>query len=254
MLGISTTCCSDVSLGTALHRITGVRGIDFVEIVSENYHMLDEYNCRLHLETLEEEGLKNVIHAPFSDINIASLNERIRRAALDILFETFEVAQNMGSLLVVIHPGHLSPASMKFPKAYEKIHRRSLEEIDRYSRKLGIRVALENMPTFPILDGRTCSRIHELIDGTELYVTFDVGHLNTVTQNFGEFVELLEDRIIHVHLHDNDGIEDSHLALGRGNIPWEDVLKILPRSASWSLELNSLSEAVESLNFIKMHI
>ena len=254
MIGISTTCCSDVSLGTALYKISRVGDIDFIEIVSENYHMLDRYNWRLHLESLESRGLKNVIHAPFSDINIASLNEKIRRASLDILFETFEVAQSMGSLLVVIHPGHLSPASMRFPKAYEKIHKRSLEEIERYSRRLGIRVAVENMPAFPILDGRTCERIQELVDGTELYVAFDVGHLNTVTRNFREFVDLLGDRIIHVHLHDNDGNTDSHLGLGKGSVPWEEVLKILPRKASWSLELGSLDAAVESMEFVKMHI
>ncbi|WP_461866503.1 sugar phosphate isomerase/epimerase family protein [Thermococcus sp.] len=254
MLGISTICCSDVSLGTALYKISRVKGIDFVEIVSENYHMLDRYNYHSHMETLEENGLKSVIHAPFSDINIASLNERIRRASLDILFEAFEIARLMGALLVVIHPGHLSPAGMRFPKAYEKIHRRSLKEIDRYSRKLGIRVALENMPAFPTLDGRTCERIRELIDGTELYVTFDVGHLNTVTQNFDEFIELLGDRIIHVHLHDNNGKNDSHLSLGKGNVPWNDVFKLLPRKASWSLELGSLDAVRESLRFIKTHI
>ncbi len=254
MLGVSTICCFDVSLGTALYKISRIRGIDFVEIVNENYHMLDRYNYGLHLATLEEKGLKNVIHAPFSDINIASLNERIRRASLDILFEALEVAQLMGSLLVVVHPGHLSPAGMKFPKAYEKIHKRSLEEIDRYSKKLGIRVALENMPAFSILDGRTCERIRELIDGTELYVALDVGHLNTVTHNFEEFIELFRDRIIHVHLHDNDGKNDSHLSLGEGNVPWEDILRMLPRKATWSFELTNLDSVMKSLRFIKTHI
>lgn len=251
MLGASTSCLADRSLGVALHRLTGVEGIDFVEIVNEGYHVLDGHNCRPHLEVLEGHGLRNIIHAPFSDINIASLNERIRRTSLEIVFETLRIAQDMGSLLVVLHPGHRSPLSGKFPKAYEKVHRRSLEEIDKTARRLDVKVALENMPAFPILDGQTVERMFEFLDGTDLYVTFDVGHLNTVNGEFKHFIDTFGDRIIHVHLHDNDGKRDSHLALGEGNIPWERVLKLLPKRATWGLEMERIEDLEKSIKFLK---
>ncbi|MBO8175575.1 MAG: sugar phosphate isomerase/epimerase [Thermococcus sp.] len=250
MIGVSTYALFDKSLGVALYKFRGFP-LDFIEIMNEGYHALDKYNYKFHLEFMENHGLKNVIHAPFSDLNIATLNERLRRVMLKVIFETLEIAHEMGSLLVVLHPGHYSPLSFKFPKAYEKVHKRSLEEIDKVAEKIGVKVALENMPKFPILDGQTAERMYNLIEGTNLYVTFDVGHLYTVTSDFTEFVELLKDRIIHIHLHDNDGENDSHLALGDGIIPWSNVLKILPKDVTWSLEVRSLDDFKKSLEFLK---
>ena len=107
---------------------------------------------------------------------------------------------------------------------------------------------------FQILDGQTAERIHELVDGTNLYVTFDVGHLCTVTKNYIEFLELLGDRIIHIHLHDNDGKNDSHLAVGDGVIPWDDVLGILPKDIAWSLEVRNLDDLKRSLELLKGYL
>ena len=107
---------------------------------------------------------------------------------------------------------------------------------------------------FQILDGQTAERIHELVDGTNLYVTFDVGHLCTVTKNYIEILELLGDRIIHIHLHDNDGKNDSHLAVGDGVIPWDDVLGILPKDIAWSLEVRNLDDLKRSLELLKGYL
>lgn len=253
MIGASTYALFDKSLGVAIHKL-GKFPIDFVEIMNEGYHVLNRYNFKFHLETLEEYGLKNVLHAPFSDLNIASLNERIRRATLEQIFDTIEMAHLMGSMLVVLHPGHHSPLSFKFPRAYETIHRRSLEEIDKFAEKMGVKVALENMPKFPTLDGQTAQRIQELIDGTNIYVAFDVGHLHTVDGKFVEFVELLRDRIIHVHLHDNDGKNDSHLALGEGTVPWSLVFSSIPKDVTLTIEVGSLDNIKRSLEFLKIYL
>lgn len=42
----------------------------------------------------------------------------------------------------------------------------------------------------------------------------------------------------HVHIHDNAGERDSHLGLGRGNLPWREVLSYLPRTETrtWTIE------------------
>ena len=252
VIGVSTQALYDKSLSLALYKIRQLK-VNFVEIVNEGYHALNKHNYKTHAEFLEEARLKSVIHAPFSDINIGSLNEKIRRASLELLFETLKIAHYMGSMLVVIHPAHHSPLSGRFPKAYEKIQKRSLEEIDKVAQKVGIKVALENMPSFWILDGQTPERIKELIEGTDIFVTFDIGHLNTVNGEFTEFIKLLKDRIIYAHLSDNDGVHDSHLALGEGNVPWKDVIRQTPH-VPMSLEVKSFDGVLKSLEFLDVMI
>jgi sugar phosphate isomerase/epimerase len=57
-------------------------------------------------------------------------------------------------------------------------------------------------------------------------VCFDVGHWYAVAggvkkRNLENWLDTLEPFIRHLHLHDNHGIYDEHLALGRGNIDWD---------------------------------
>ncbi|RKX45067.1 MAG: sugar phosphate isomerase/epimerase, partial [Thermotogae bacterium] len=70
------------------------------------------------------------------------------------------------------------------------------------------------------------------------------------TGNFDEFIELLRDRIEYVHLSDNNGTEDSHLALGDGTVPWKEIMKKVPR-VPMSLEVKTFDGAIKSLKFLK---
>ena len=67
-----------------------------------------------------------------------------------------------------------------------------------------------------------CRSPEELIGMTEgiegIGMTFDFGHANTVGE-LGNFLNHIS-RANHIHIHDNNGFSDEHLALGDGNIPW----------------------------------
>ncbi|MEO2152241.1 MAG: sugar phosphate isomerase/epimerase family protein [Thermococcus sp.] len=225
-------------------------GFDFVELVSEWPNFLTRETWKTYANALESFELEVTVHAPFSDVNIGSLNEKLRTASIEVLAETLDVASRLNALAVTVHPGHCSPASRKFREDYNRVHRDSLRELERFSEEFGIRVGVENMPTFPILDAQTPERLAELLDGINLGVTLDVGHLNTVGFPFERFMELLGERIVHVHLHDNSGKSDEHLSLGRGTVPWREVLPRLEKF-SRALEVSSLDDARVSLAFLR---
>ncbi len=225
-------------------------GFEFVELVSEWPNLITRDNWKRYEEILEGFNLKISVHAPFSDINIGSLNERIRRVSLELLRETMEVASLLNAFVVTVHPGHCSPISVKHRARYTEVHRSALMEIDKFSRESGVRVGVENMPSFPILDAQTPERLAELLEGTELGVTVDVGHLNTVGVSFDEFKRLLGERFVHAHLHDNSGKSDEHLALGEGSVRWPEILPGL-RGIGWTLEVLDIESAVKSLEFLK---
>jgi sugar phosphate isomerase/epimerase len=252
MIGLSMTAYGEKTLEGFEAWVKSAKelGFEFIEILSEWPHYLTRENLPFFRDVLNSYGLKATIHAPFSDLNIASFNDRIREASLGIIRETVELAAELGALVVTMHPGHCSPISVKNREKYLEIHRESLRKIARWSEEYGIKIGVENMPRFPILDAQNCDRLMEIIEGVEIGVTFDVGHLNTTTGNFDRFIELFGERIVHVHLHDNSGERDEHLSLGEGMVPWERVVPKLP-DVTWALEVSDLKSARKSLEFLR---
>ncbi|ASJ12858.1 sugar phosphate isomerase/epimerase family protein [Thermococcus thioreducens] len=252
MLGISMTAYGGKSLKGFERWVERAKslGLGFIEVVSEWPHYLTRETLPVFRDALHSYGLRVSVHAPFSDINIGSFNDRIREASLGIIRETIELAAELEATSVTIHPGHCSPVSMKNRRKYLEMHRESLRMIARWSSEYGIKVGVENMPYFPILDAQTCERLRELVEGIEIGVTFDVGHMNTTTGKFERFLDVLGERMIHVHLHDNSGRKDEHLALGDGTVPWAKVLPRLPKT-TWALEVGDIESARRSLEFLK---
>jgi len=251
-MGLSMTAYNEKGLHSFEKWVEAARelGFDFIEILSEWPHYLSHDSLPLFREVLDSYGMKVTVHAPFSDLNIASFNERIRKTSLEIIRETLELSAELEALVVTIHPGHCSPVSIKNRREYLEIHRESLRKIARWSEEYGVKVGVENMPRFPILDAQNCDRLAGIIEGIEIGITFDVGHLNTTTRNFDRFLELFRDRIIHVHLHDNSGKADEHLPVGDGTVPWGKLIPKLPRVTK-TLEVGDLESARRSLEFLK---
>jgi sugar phosphate isomerase/epimerase len=54
----------------------------------------------------------------------------------------------------------------------------------------------------------------------------------------------------HVHLHDNRGTGDDHLALGSGSIDYARLIPLLPRGAPWIIEVPGLEAWDESVRFM----
>ena len=63
-------------------------------------------------------------------------------------------------------------------------------------------------------------------------------HIVTLIFQLAGVAEELRLCVRHVHIHDNAGERDSHLGLGRGNLPWREVLSYLPRTETrtWTIE------------------
>ena len=252
MIGLSMTAYGEKSLNGFEEWVKTAKelGFDFIEILSEWPHYLSGDNLPFFRDVLDSYGMKATVHAPFSDVNIASFNERIRKASLEIIRGALELSAELEALAITIHPGHCSPVSVKNRREYLEIHRESLRKIARWSEEYGVKVGVENMPRFPILDAQNCDRLAEIIEDVEIGVTFDVGHLNTTTRDFDRFIELFGDRIVHVHLHDNSGERDEHLPVGDGTVPWGRVLPKLPE-VTMALEVNDIESARRSLEFLR---
>jgi sugar phosphate isomerase/epimerase len=104
---------------------------------------------------------------------------------------------------------------------------------------------------------RTPELLSELvrrIDSPLLDIALDIGHAHAYSNTTSsKWVESLKGQIGYVHIHDNHGQEDEHLALGEGNIPLIETLDAISRyapDAVWSLETGG-QRMLRSIEWLK---
>ncbi len=187
------------------------------------------------------------VHAPYSDLNLASLNYPIYRESIRQISRCVEVAAEFTDR-VTIHPGYLSPAAKLVPEHVWDLHKSALAEIGATAQDSGVLVTLENMPDIPNFFCRLPDELFGMVDGIDsVGVTLDVGHAHTIDMVDAFLLRIGE--VDHVHIHDNDGTSDAHLALGDGTIDWPRVGSRIKESYSGIcvIEGRNLKEAEKSL-------
>ncbi len=179
---------------------------------------------------LAERGLTCTVHAPIYGINLASPYPSLAAAALEEVVGSVDLARDLGAARVVVHPGLVDPDYLQLDGARELAVRRfewALELILR--RASPVPVALENKQK-----GRGWEMVYTPEDHRGFLERFpglgaclDLGHLHTVGGGAEGYVRALGERLVHVHLHDNRGAVDDHLALGDGTLDWRGVVRAL---------------------------
>jgi sugar phosphate isomerase/epimerase len=234
MIGISTSCLSDVPLEHALDVLYDLTGI--VEIVDDGLHFMDNAG------TAQCFNFHYFVHAPSRGVNIASQLEIIRKASVEVIRQCAGIASEIDADKVIVHPGYFSHVLQRDIGIFQL--ERSLIELGEISEEYSITFLIENMPKW---DYFLLKRPEELslINGFEFVL--DVGHANT-NSCLDEFLEV---PISHFHLHDNSGKEDSHLAPGKGKIDFSPVFDAIEKNeAPGIIEVNTLESAKSGLEYI----
>lgn len=236
-IGISTWAYQDLPLTEALERISALS--DHAEILCESRHsLLDPENQ----EIVESFPLRYTVHGLVTDVNVASIYPELRRASVEIHSRAILTSTAAGAGLYVLHPGYNSWAACR-PRALRALED-SLQELAMMAEDSGIAVAVENMPKSDWLFFH-----HPGLNRRGMGLVLDVGHAQTC----GTLPEFLECReLAHVHLHDNCGDKDEHLALGKGCIDFGPILRTIEeRGITAVLEQKSEQEVLESLDALK---
>lgn len=234
MYGISTFCLHDDTLASALEKLAPLTG--HIEIMDEGLHYLENVEPLLCYST------KFSVHAPSRGTNLASLLEPIRKASVEVMAHAFFLAAEVNAG-VVIHPGYFAwPYERK--KAGEQL-KTSLAELSGYAKQYSVNYYVENMGDWEYF---LLKRPEELwLIGNNGFA-LDVGHAH---QN-GCLAGFLDCPAGHYHLHDNDGTEDSHLAIGKGTIEFPQVLKKIGADGITPvLEIATFEGVLESLSALK---
>ena len=222
------------------------------EIVNEGRQRLTPENQAEAKQIAETTDLVITIHLPYSDLNLASMNQPIWEETVRQMKACLSLASDFARLAVV-HPGHLSPLGMQMPDAAWSQNITGIRQICDHAADLDMKIAVENMVNMPALLGRRPEEIAgilETVDRENVGFIFDVGHANT-NGNVENFLKL-KDIIIHAHMHDNHGERDEHLPVGNGTVPWNRVAAGLKDYKGRIVtESRSLEEGQRSVNRLK---
>ncbi|MHC1567427.1 MAG: sugar phosphate isomerase/epimerase family protein [Candidatus Syntropharchaeia archaeon] len=218
------------------------------EIVDEGRYRIENIKREIE-EVCESTNLIISVHAPFSDLNLASVNQPIWEETIRQMSACVENSGDFADICVV-HPGILSPLGAQIPeKAWEQMIF-GLRKLCDIAEEYGMMIGVENMINLEPLLGRFPDEllgIVETVDRDNIGIVFDVGHANTMNV----IDEFLEVDVVHVHVHDNFGEKDEHLPPGHGNIEWKKVMDGLKRyNGRIVIEARNLDEGEEGLKYL----
>lgn len=234
--------------------------MNMLEQISEEFalwEILSEGEDRLELV---REGIKYgrdsldvefQVHAPLSDVNIGSVHEPMRLAAMNEIKQTIAMCRQLDIPMVTVHPGFIQGiAFLNKATAVEKTAQ-SLKEIASFASDQSVSVAVENLPANINATCTQASELLEVIEGTDLGICFDMGHANTAGQ-IDEMLALV-DKFRNVHLHNNDGDWDQHNKLNDGSADLTKVVKALKSHYKGNLIIEStdLESGAESRRILE---
>jgi sugar phosphate isomerase/epimerase len=228
----------------------------YIEVVDDGFHTLDRGRVSVLKDIGKSYNLKFSVHAPFADINIASPSKPILKAMLKRLKKSIAYAKDLDAYVWIFHPGLKTGVSMFYPGMDWLQNCKTTQLLFKIADNYGVKIAIENVPEpYPFLlksvddFTRFYGEVHE-----DIGLVLDVGHANINGQIEG-FLKIFADRIVHIHVHDNDGRSDQHLGVGYGTVDWQKFAKTLKEiSYDKIVVIESIEHVEESMQRLRQFL
>lgn len=191
-------------------------------------------------EALVKHKLESTIHCPIMDISITSPNKGIREESLRQTYQAIDLARDLGSKLIVIHPGSKFSV-LEDSKTHWANQVDSIRRILAYGKEQGVLTTVENMDSDKEIVSVKCwedlDRLFADVGSKEKWVTLDVTHIRDTEKTLA-FIEQAGSNIAHFHL--SDGTEAKmHMRIGTGELDLRRIVAALQQvdyAGVWSLE------------------
>jgi len=210
-----------------------------------------------------ERHVKFLLHNyPFREpyslmIDLANENPKKRQQVLDYLKQMVEFSAELGSDYFSFHAGYTSNSND--PNIVQKsmdLFIESLYWLNEFSKKHGVKIGVENhsaelkeRDSMFLCNAKDFEYLFNAIDDENLCLHLDLGHLkiaaNAYDFSIRTFIQHFKDKIVAVHLSDNDGVNDLHSAIHK-QTDFLKELSILSTVKYFILE--SWDQAIESLS------
>ena len=215
----------------------------------------DEAKCREIVEKYKSFNAPvYTSHGDFYDVLIFSIDPKIAAISLERIVQSMETAKLAGAKGVIFH-SNIEP--FLTADVYRGNWLKKNEEVfrDICAKYPEINVYLENM--FDTRPDDLANLAEVMRDVPNFGICFDYAHAfltRTVTTPLSYWAEVLSPYIKHVHINDNDGREDLHLAVGAGVIDWTEFGQLREMyfpEASVLIETTPIEYQKKSLKYLK---
>jgi sugar phosphate isomerase/epimerase len=239
-IGISTGLFYDRDIAEALPLIKEA-GFGLIEVWAgpdkngeyNHFNWRQKHKVQALCDLLKKLDIKvSSLHAPFSDdLDISSSNELKRKVAVNEVLRTLEILKQLGGQYLVLHPASTGSSPKDRDKLYKQ-SRKSIEDVFRCMSGMELKLAVENqLPHILGGDIRTLLSLIEGLPAKDVGICYDSSHANLyggypVENSFKDLAE----RIMTVHISDNNCTYDDHLMPGDGKINWQSFVEAMAQS------------------------
>jgi sugar phosphate isomerase/epimerase len=176
-------------------------------------------------EVLKINQRKITLHGPFMDLVPGGLDNMLLAATQKRLDRFFEIVPLFDPVNVVCHTGYDPCHYRKHWKEWLANSVATWKPRVNQAERFGFKLLLENVyETGPEVH---CA-LFNAIPSDAFGCCLDIGHHHVFGKNpLKEWVETLGEKIMELHLHDNNGEEDTHLAVGKGNADFAGLFQLV---------------------------
>lgn len=216
----------------------------------------DAEECRRRIQfykTLSRDRSRDTMHGAFLDITIHSTDSMIRKASEKRVYQSMEIAQELGVRGVVFHTGLIACYhDAKYKNLWEERNTVFWKEVLRDFPNL--EVYMENMfEQNPVM----LKRIGKSMASEDRFgLCLDYAHASAFGRycEIGSWLRELAPYVKHMHINDNDLQDDLHLPVGEGYIDWDRFGQMMWECriyASVLIETEGYDAQKKSLEYLK---
>ncbi len=201
----------------------GRNGFDFVDLFLEpESGAIGAFDPLAVRDSLKSWNLPAVGHLAWY-LPIGSPVKELRRAALDVAVSYFQAFETIGVKRATIH-AHWASSSLFSTDESLAWQIETLADLIHRAAPHGLQIMYE--PVGMAAESR--ENLDRLLQALpDLGFHLDIGHFHLNQRQPADFIRHFASRLVHVHLHDNDGSRDQHLPPGIGTIDWDETLTAL---------------------------
>lgn len=217
--------------GNWKERFNKIKKTGFTTYITSLDTRFDKQNGKIskQVKYAKKIGLKqSSVHASYDAKNLHNfwLENKKGDKLEKILIKEVKIAKKLGFRCLVVHlKGVPSEVGIK-----------RLERILEICERIKLPIAIENLKNVEII-----KHIRENVSSPYLKFCFDSGHQNLFNKET-DFLELMQNDVIALHLHDNMGIKDDHTLKEFGNINWCELAQKLSKIEDISLDFELLNK------------